>query len=83
MSEFETALREALRRRAGEPDERSMPLGTKRRVRRRQLITGGAGAAIAVAAILLTTVILAGLSRGAWTGPAAGTCRAQKLRFRA
>jgi hypothetical protein len=76
MSEFETALREALRRRAGDPGGRSMPLGTKRRVRRRQLVTGGAGAAIAVAVILLTTVILAGLPRGARTGPAGGTSSA-------
>jgi hypothetical protein len=76
MSEFETALREALRRRAGDPGGRSMPLGTKRRVRRRQLVTGGAGAAIAVVAILLTTVTLAGLPRGARTGPAAGTSSA-------
>jgi len=76
MSEFEAALREALRRRAGDPGGRSMPLGTKRRVRRRQLVTGGAGAAIAVVAILLTTVILAGLPRGARTGPAAGTSSA-------
>jgi hypothetical protein len=76
MSEFEAALREALRRRAGDPGGRSMPLGTKRRVRRRQLVTGGAGAAIAVATILLTTVILAGLPRGAGTGPAGGTSSA-------
>jgi hypothetical protein len=76
MSEFESALREALRRRAGDPGGRSMPPGTKRRVRRRQLVTGGAGAAVAVAAILLTTVILTGLPRGARTGPAGGTSSA-------
>jgi hypothetical protein len=76
MSEFEAALREALRRRAGDPGGRSMPLDTSRRVRRRQLVIGGAGAAIAVAAILLTTVILAGLPRGARTGPASGTSSA-------
>jgi hypothetical protein len=76
MSEFESALREALRRRAGDPGGRSMPPGTKRRVRRRQLVTGIAGAAVAVAAILLTTVILTGLPRGARTGPAGGTSSA-------
>jgi len=49
-----------------------MPPGTRRRVRRRQLVTGGAGAALAIAAILLTVTILAGFPRGARTGPAGG-----------
>jgi hypothetical protein len=58
MSEFETALRESLRHRAGDPIGWSMPPGTKRRVKGRQLFIGGAGASIAVAAVLVAASIL-------------------------
>lgn len=77
MSEFEAALRESLRRRAGDAGGWPMPPGTKRRVVGRQLVTGGAGAAVAVAAIVLATLIMTtapridrgGLASGASSNP--------------
>jgi hypothetical protein len=72
MSEFETALREALHHRAGDPAGRWMPPGTERRVRRRQLITGGAGATVIVAAVVFATVTFTGLPQGAQPDVAGG-----------
>jgi len=76
MSEFETALREALRSRAGDPLGWSMPPGTKRRVKGRQLMIGSAGAAVALAAILLATSILTNPPRVDRTRPATDTFEA-------
>jgi len=73
MSEFETKLRDALRRRAGDPGPRWMPPRTTRRIRRRQLVTGGAGVAAAVAAILAAVAIFAGLPHAGRTKPAGGS----------